>query len=57
MSGKTFVVIAHKLKNIQDFDRVIVLQEGRVIENGNPKELARDEGSYFTQLVKEFDKH
>ena len=57
MRGKTFVVIAHKLKNIQDFDRVIVLQEGRVVENGDPKELARDEQSYFAQLVQEFDKH
>lgn len=42
-TGKTLIVIAHRLATIADFDRVVVMSEGRVVEIGKPGELARME--------------
>lgn len=35
----TVISIAHRLNTIVDFDRVVVLDSGRIIETGNPREL------------------
>ncbi len=35
----TAIVVAHRLKTIADFDKVVVLQEGRIIEYDSPKKL------------------
>lgn len=37
--GRTLVTVAHRLRTIIDYDRVVVLGGGRVLENGSPKEL------------------
>lgn len=37
--GRTVIAVAHELDTVLDFDRVIVLDEGRTVEVGNPKEL------------------
>ncbi|KAF1981699.1 putative ABC bile acid transporter [Aulographum hederae CBS 113979] len=42
--GSTLVVIAHRLSTIADFDRILVLGEGRVKEFGTPRELLEKEG-------------
>jgi ATP-binding cassette subfamily B protein len=40
------VVIAHRLATIRNADRIIVLQDGRVIESGSHNELMRQRGLY-----------
>jgi len=37
---------------IMDFDRVVVMDEGRIVEVGNPMALAGEVGSRFGELVK-----
>lgn len=46
MKGRTAIVIAHRLSTIQKMDRIIVLDEGRIIEEGPHKELLRKNGIY-----------
>ncbi|KAK8118640.1 uncharacterized protein PG998_003266 [Apiospora kogelbergensis] len=45
----TVIAIAHRLETIADFDRVVVLEKGYVVEQGKPDELLRARGP-FTQL-------
>jgi len=49
--GKTVVVVAHRLSTVKDADNIIVLDEGKIAEEGTHKELTAKQGIYY-QLVK-----
>ncbi|KAJ1017869.1 hypothetical protein NDA16_005185 [Ustilago loliicola] len=50
------ICIAHRLKSVIDYDRVVVMQDGKLVECGSPKELLSkpdtDENAYFKSLCK-----
>lgn len=46
MKGRTTIVIAHRLSTIQHMDRIVVLQDGRIIEQGSHTELLDKNGTY-----------
>ena len=48
MAGKTVIAIAHRLSTIARMDRLIVLDRGRIVEEGNHEELLRAGGHYAT---------
>ncbi|MEU1282408.1 NHLP bacteriocin export ABC transporter permease/ATPase subunit [Streptomyces sp. NPDC005805] len=48
----TRVVIAHRLTTVMDADRVIVMSEGRIVEEGRPADLLRDPGGRLYELVR-----
>ncbi len=47
MKGRTALVIAHRLSTISKCDRILVMDKGRVIEEGNHDELMVAQGAYF----------
>lgn len=55
MSGRTTLVIAHRLATIINADRILVLDEGRVIESGNHQELLAGNGLYARLASMQFD--
>jgi len=46
MQGKTVIAIAHRLSTIAQMDRIVVLDEGQIIEQGNHRKLLALDGQY-----------
>ncbi len=50
MAGRTTIVIAHRLSTIQKMDRIVVIDNGKVIEQGSHSELLKQGGSLYKKL-------
>ena len=48
---RTVIIISHRLSTITNVDKIYVLDNGSIIEEGNYKELSSDEDSKFSQFV------
>ena len=46
MRGRTVLAVAHRLSTLSSFDRIIVLMDGRIVEDGSPLELRRKGGIF-----------
>ena len=44
--NKTVIMIAHRIKSIRNADHIIAIKDGRVIQDGNPNELSKQDGLY-----------
>jgi ATP-binding cassette, subfamily C, bacteriocin exporter len=53
VEGKTIIFITHRLAAVQDFDRLYVLDKGKLIEEGSHTELIAKEGKYFQMIRKQ----
>lgn len=56
MEGRTSFVIAHRLSTIQEADKILVLKDGQVIEQGNHASLLADKGFYHDLYMSQFSK-
>lgn len=51
LAGKTVLVIAHRMRTVMGADKVVVLKDGAVAEQGAPDDLVRREGGLFRHMV------
>jgi ATP-binding cassette subfamily B protein len=56
MRGRTVIAIAHRLSTLRSFDRIIVLQEGRIDQDGSPGKLMLSNGPYRQLLQQEMER-
>jgi ABC-type multidrug transport system fused ATPase/permease subunit len=56
MEGRTTIVIAHRLVTVRHVDRIIVLDDGKIMEEGNHEQLMNKKG-YYAKLYDTYFKH
>jgi len=54
LKGRTSFVIAHRLSTIQNADRVMVIDDGGIVEQGSPRELMERKGVYYNLYTAQF---
>ena len=54
MKGRTSFVIAHRLSTIRNADKVVVIEEGRIVEQGTHDELLERGGAYHRLYMSQF---
>jgi ATP-binding cassette subfamily B protein len=54
MNGRTSFIIAHRLSTIRRADRILVIEDGRIVESGSHSELLRLRGKYYQLYTRQF---
>ena len=50
LAGRTAVIIAHRLSTVEIADRVLVMEHGRIVEDGSPHDLVESQSGRFSDL-------
>jgi len=50
VKGRTVIAIAHRLSSLNNYDRIVVLERGRIVEDGAPRDLLRRADGAFTRF-------
>jgi ATP-binding cassette subfamily B protein len=56
MRGRTVIAIAHRLSTLRNFDRILVLQRGQILEDGPPQALVQHKGVYRDLVRREMSR-
>jgi ATP-binding cassette subfamily B protein len=56
MRGRTVIAIAHRLATLRNFDRVVVLKAGKILEDGSPDRLMQGQGPYRELVTQEMSR-
>ena len=51
LTGKTVLVIAHRMRTVEAADKIVVLADGKVAEEGSPSEFRSNERSMFRHMA------
>ena len=56
MVGRTSIVVAHRLTTVKGCDRIAVIDDGKIVEDGRPDELEQKQGGFFANLASGYKK-
>ena len=54
MKGRTTIIIAHRLATVKSADRIVVMDQGRIVAGGTHQELVREKGLYARLAALQF---
>jgi ATP-binding cassette subfamily B protein len=54
MENRTSLIVAHRLSTIVNADRIIVMDQGQIVEQGRHEELLKKKGAYYTLYNSQF---
>ena len=54
LAGRTSFIIAHRLSTIRSADRILVIQDGKIIEDGTHRQLIARQGYYYQLYTNQF---
>lgn len=54
LNGRTSFVVAHRLSTIQKADRIFYIDNGKIVEQGSPRELMKSKGAYYQLYMSQF---
>jgi ATP-binding cassette subfamily B protein len=54
LKGRTSIIIAHRLSTIVDCDRILVMKDGNILEDGSHKDLMAKKGAYYNLYMNQF---
>lgn len=54
LEGRTAFIIAHRLSTIQNADKILVVEDGKIVEMGTHEELMEKRGIYYTMFMSQF---
>ena len=54
LKGRTSIIIAHRLSTIVDCDAILLLEKGKILEQGSHKELMEKKGAYYSLYMDQF---
>ena len=54
MKNRTVIVIAHRLSTIQNADKIVVINDGKIVEEGTHEELLKQQGAYANLYAMQF---
>lgn len=55
ISGRTSIVIAHRLSTVKNADIILVVKDGKIVESGTHKELIQSKGYYYSLYTKQYE--
>ena len=53
MQGRTVIAVAHRLSTLAHFDRIVLMQDGRILQDGTPRELEQSTGPFRNLLLRQ----
>jgi ABC-type multidrug transport system fused ATPase/permease subunit len=57
MKNRTSIIIAHRLRTVRHVDRIVVLDHGKIVEQGDHESLMQKEDGYYADLYNTYFKH
>jgi ATP-binding cassette subfamily B protein len=54
LSGRTSFIVAHRLSTIRSCDRILLIHDGKIVEEGNHKQLIKQRGAYYNLYTNQF---